>query len=50
MTFEIQYSKNAKFVSKTISKLDPQDAARFKFMLALKAKILQCKDAIYKIM
>ncbi len=49
MTFEIQYSKNAKFVSNTMQKLDEQDAARFRFMLALKANILKFKDLVYKI-
>jgi len=49
MTFEIQYSKNAKFISKTISTMNEEDAAKFKFMLALKAKELQTPDTIYKI-
>ena len=49
MTFEIQYSKLAKFRSKKISSLEGQDAARFQFLLALKAKELQTKDTVYKI-
>lgn len=49
MTFEIQYSKNAKFISKTISKLSEEDAAKFKFMLALKVKELQTPEITYKI-
>lgn len=49
MTFEIQYSKNAKFIAKTMQKLEELDLARFKFMLALKAKELRTPEAVYKI-
>lgn len=49
MTFVIQYSKNAKFVSKSLDVLEEKDANRFKLLLAMKAKELKRPNKTYSI-
>lgn len=49
MTFTIQFSKNAKFHSKTINTLDPKDAEKFKFLMQLRAKEMKTDNITYKI-
>lgn len=49
MSFEIQYSKNAKFIAKSLSKLGEKEQDVFKLLLAMRAKEMKTPDATYKI-
>ena len=49
MTFEVLYSKNAKFVTKSLTRLEDQDAEVFKLLLAMHAKELKTPEVTYKI-
>lgn len=49
MSFEIEYSKNAKFIAKSLSKLSEKDAETFKLLLAMRAKEMKTPEATYKI-
>lgn len=47
--FTIEFSKNARFTTKSINYLDPKDTERFKFLMAMKAKELKIDNTTYKI-
>lgn len=49
MSFEIQYSKNAKFIVKSLSKLEEKEQETFKFLMAMHAKEMKTPEATYKI-
>jgi hypothetical protein len=49
MKFIIQYSKNAKFITKDFSKLNEKDQNRFKILLALRGQELILPTKTYRI-
>jgi hypothetical protein len=49
MSFEIQYSKNSKFVVKSLSNLEEKEQEAFKLLMALKAKEMKTPEVTYKI-
>ena len=49
MKFVIQYSKNARFIADSFQKMEEKDVSLFKFLLAIKGRVLKNSNAIYKV-
>lgn len=43
------YSKNAKFIAKSLSRLEDKDKEAFKLLMGMKAKELKTSEVTYKI-